>query len=338
MNSRIPVCVGLILSLAIAAIASFKIQPAQAEDHNDARSPWPIVVVADLQRTSLLERFFGRENNLEIQTRLFEHLRQSSIGHTILIGDVVFHPRSADDWSRFGELTHGLPDMHIALGNHDYPCFLGFLPCSRQLTGELTARFPHLLDSRGDARTSCAYQLDDIGIVLLDTERKNELEEQLDEALAQLSAASAILIFAHRPPFTNAKGLFFGPDSNVRAALAKATSVNSRIVAVFSGHAHGYERFWDDDTRTHYVVTAGGGGPRREYREAGDDLYCGKKCPKDRRPFNYVVLEKTSEGLVATTFGICKTWRAFKPIDRFTIGVPTAQENPLTPVPCDEKP
>lgn len=61
-------------------------------------------VIGDLQRTSASERFFCREHNDESQDALIEHLLVHEFGMLKIIGDRVFHLRSARQWVRFDDL------------------------------------------------------------------------------------------------------------------------------------------------------------------------------------------------------------------------------------------
>ncbi|MGH8196270.1 MAG: metallophosphoesterase [Woeseiaceae bacterium] len=128
---------GIALLIAVAMLFG---RAASAD--TDASSAWsrPVVVVGDLQRTSILERvLLLRENNKSVQTRLIAMIKELQPGTTVIVGDLVYHPSSAGDWRRYEELTSGLGTIMPALGNHDYACFLGFWPCSNRTPGSSTA-------------------------------------------------------------------------------------------------------------------------------------------------------------------------------------------------------
>jgi hypothetical protein len=106
---------------------------------------------------------------------------------------------------------------------------------------------------------------------------------------------------------------------------------DERVLALFSGHAHGYERFVRDEEDgcgrrdRHFIVTAGGGGPRppdlRSAAESGfRDVFSGV-AP---RPFNFATVSQDDRGVSVTVRGLDRGDSRTRDIDAFRIPWPQA--------------
>jgi hypothetical protein len=299
-----------------------------ASSASELAAPQPeILIVGDLQRTSLAERLIGREETGGPQAELFSAMRSETASLTVVLGDMVASTRSSADWRHYDRLVRGLPTpIRPVMGNHDYPWWFGVFCCRRTLTPEVRARFEDLQRS-----THYSDRIGDLGLVWLDSEFSLELQEgwlldQLDEF--ERTGARAVVMFVHRAPYTNARGLLMGPDENVQRHFARHAVDRSIVVAVFSGHAHGYERFVFGGT--HFFVSGGGGGPRRRYVEPSrfDDKYPGGNCApggrdSGKRPFNYQILRPGPSGLSVVVKGLCRHWSRVETLEQARIPYPS---------------
>jgi hypothetical protein len=133
------------------------------------------------------------------------------------------------------------------------------------------------------------------------------------------------LIFLHRPPFTNVATGHAEPDLTVREQIVRRLAGASLPFVVIAGHIHGYEHLVVDDI--HYVVTAGGGGPRGWLAaERPNDVYTGPECARDelglvQRPFNYLLIDRRSDAIVVTVRGFCSTADGVSVLEVFEIAV-----------------
>jgi hypothetical protein len=296
-----------------------------AEAVNENRGQ--IAVIGDLQLTSTFERLvLLREENHIAQRRLISNLGQERISRLVVVGDLVGSATSSRDWRHFSKLVGGIRAPILpAMGNHDYPWWLGVVCCRKHLVSGIRSRFPDL-ERHG---THYREAFGSLGLIWLDSEF--ELEEQarwltgvLDEW--EGSAIKAVVVFVHRSPFTNASGVGMGPHKGVQRHFASRALSRSIVVAMISGHAHGYEHF--SERGTHFIVSGGGGGPRRRYENSEyRDLYKGGGCdPADgdtgRRPFNYVLLGQGDRGISVVVRGLCPAWRKVVTLESFEIPYP----------------
>jgi len=108
---------------------------------------------------------------------------------------------------------------------------------------------------------------DKLGLVWVDSNRSElgpKWEEQrlwFEGAIAAYDADGAIrgvLVFCHHPPYT--RSTVVSDSNDVATAFVPTFMRAAKTLALFSGHAHGYEHYVAG--KKHFVITAGGGGPR----------------------------------------------------------------------------
>jgi hypothetical protein len=90
-------------------------------------------------------------------------------------------------------------------------------------------------------------------------------------------------------------------------------------LAFISGHAHTYERFLKNEKM--FIISGGGGGPRVTLNtglECHTDLYKGKSP----RPFNYLLLTETNDGVNFTVKGLNKNGKDFFILEEFNLSYP----------------
>lgn len=326
----LPVCA----CLTAAAISSCTLAPAvdgfPVELPTAIRNDTRIAVVGDLQMTPWLVRTLRRsEFNEAEQAMLVEDLqeRAGELDALIIVGDLVFTPRARRQWARFdrliGPMAGRLPVLP-AMGNHDYNCVFVELCSQRRIPGNVKIRFPWL---EPGAAYIVAYG--DLGLVFLDSETAlPEQGEWLRNMLPEIERRfEAVLIFTHRPPFTDSSIGSLAPGHTELQQYIVSALADSPVVPVFiSGHVHGYEHLRVDGV--HYVVSGGGGGPRRFLLpNRRRDVYSGRDCRRDEaggalRPFNYLLIERRTERLNITVRGFCRGDAGIRVVESFDIPLP----------------
>ena len=272
-----------------------------------------IAILGDTQLTPLFVRaVMRRESNGRAQQRLFDDLyaRIDGLAAFIVVGDLVFTGQSSSDWRHFDALVAPIArQMPVlpALGNHDYHCKLVRNCDHDALPADVSARFPWLAPGRpysvGFGRAV---------LVFLDTEIS--LAEQGRWLRARLPTFERsfewAIIMMHRPPFTDSLLPGVEPDPALRSEIVAAFADSALVPIFISGHAHGYEHQLVDGR--HFIVTAGGGGPRGRLRNARPyDVYAGPDCDTDAkgrlmRPLNYLLVRSRDDVLEVTARGFCK--------------------------------
>lgn len=289
----------------------------------DGRS---IAVIGDLQLTSGVARFVrGREDNEAAQRILMDDLlyRIDDIGALVIVGDLVFSGRSPRDWEHLDSLVADVAarvPVLVAVGNHDYPCWLVVLCRDSAISKGMLARFPWLEPGQPYAIGS-----DSLELLFLDTESRFEaqaewLRAELDRVAGQGATA---LVFFHRPAYTNSidRGAIASPEVQDYFVPVLRAAANPPIVV--SGHLHGLEYLVRDGI--HYLTTAGGGGPRGPLAEQKpDDRYRGPDCAREKqgdfvRPLNYLLLKESPAGLDIEIRGFCGNGDSVREIDRIEL-------------------
>ncbi len=277
----------------------------------------PLVIVGDIQRTSIVERALGRESNPDARRRLVAAIGETRPAAIVIVGDLVFDGASAVDWTWFERVfagaVHGGPSVHVALGNHDY---WGSDAAARFYIGH---RFPALRET-----THYVRRHGPLALVMLDS---NEASLGPDAWAAQsawlhrtiyaLDADPDVrgtLVFAHHPPFTNSD--VTGDEEHVQRAFLPGFVRASKTLAFFSGHAHTYERY--EKRGKHYVVTGGGGGPRVMGRDVSSK-HADRVTGPYPRPFHFVRVDVEASRVALTVIGFDRDAETAQPIDAFSI-------------------
>ncbi len=255
-----------------------------------------LVVLGDTQRTTWPELLIGRENNESARRALIDKLaREERPALLVHLGDLVGWGSSSSEWEYFDGLMSALTSqgtpIHPVLGNHDY---WGLDVLALQ---NARRRFPELAPL-----TYRTLRYRDLGLVLVDSNlggtQAAEQASWFEAALAgfeQDASVAGVLVFTHHPPFTNGRAR--EDDPYVGRALLPAFFRATKTVAMLSGHVHGYERF--EVSGKAFVVSAGGGGPRVEYKVGRDAPHPAAYVAPDagRRAFHYVVIDPEAGGL-----------------------------------------
>ena len=284
-------------------------------------------VFGDTQRTSWQECVIGREVNDAETAALIASVVEADPAFVVVVGDFVFHGADDEHWELFdvtaGPLREARTPWLPVVGNHEY------WGQNSNALENLRARF-----SRLATETWYSERYAGLGLVILDSN-----VDELDDAAWEQQAAwyrdemaafnedpdiHGVLVFAHHPPFTNSTVV--SGDKDVQETFMPAFCESQKGLAFISGHAHGYERFVQGPDEAcgsrghHFIVTAGGGGPRpdslRSAEETGyEDLYEGPTP----RPFHYLWMLPTPEGVSVEVRGFQTEDTAVQVLERFTL-------------------
>jgi predicted MPP superfamily phosphohydrolase len=277
-------------------------------------------IASDTQETLGIEIFLlRRETNQEDSKVLIEDMARQPIAFLAMLGDFTGWGSSAKRWAYFDQLMSPLTNAGISvvgtLGNHEY------FGNNKKALKHAYARFPQLAKKRWYERKH-----GQVAMLLLDTNdseySKKEWNEQMSWVQTRLKELDAdptvkgVLVMAHHPPYTNSTIT----KDNKKLISTLVTSLNSsqKVLAYFSGHAHGYEHFKIQNI--HYLVTGGAGGARVNYltgkKARHKDLFSDSP---DKRPFNYLVLSPEDSGVGISVRGLIKGEKSMKEIDQFFI-------------------
>jgi len=283
------------------------VYPRESELARSAR----IAVIGDVQRTSFLECcLLGREVNDVEQRALLDDLATQAPDGVVLLGDMAFHA-SVSDWQHFDHLMAPLRRRASSvfipvLGNHDY------WGGSARVKSEVGGRFPGLLE-----RTHYSVAWGRVRLIVLDGNREHlcqsgscdaEWHGQLAWLSGQLrqvdesSRERAAILFVHQSPFTQSP--WVQADRAGAREFASVLMDSNRGLAMISAHAHGFERYRfvrdpaDRRAPKHFIVSAGGGGPRPREREPG--AWPDESLLPWPRPFNYLTLTQDTAGVRVT--------------------------------------
>lgn len=298
--------------------------PVELPESLDASRP--LAVIGDLQQTRALVRWVRKREATAAQQAVLIadlHERVNEIAGLVIVGDLVYTGGSRSDWRHFDELiapvARNVPVLP-AIGNHDYFCVFVQKCLHHVVPKEFRLRFPWFAPGQPYA---VAYG--DVMLAFLDSE--TELEAQgawLEERMAAWAPTyRAVLIFMHRAPFTDSVGRSEGPNLAVQEHIVSRLKGRVPVPVVITGHIHGYEHLVVDGI--HYVITAGGGGPRTMLAsERANDVYRGPECSRDElgqvlRPFNYLLIERRAAAISFTTRGFCAESDDVSVIESFEI-------------------
>lgn len=285
----------------------------------DIQNPPPVAVLGDMQRTSILEIFLGREQNDVERDMLVNSLSKEGTALNILLGDMVFEGDNYSDWKYFDTLVKPIVHKKSALmpvvGNHEY---FGNVKNGFKF---LVERFPHLDES---SWYSMVY--DSLGLIFLDSNYPQLLGDSWDnqkiwfkntiESMDSDSSIKFVIVFTHHPPYTNSK--VTTDEIMVQRAFLDDFYKSKKAITFISGHAHTYERFIENGKM--FIVSGGGGGPRVMLNK-GDDCHkdlCSLPAP---RPFHYLLLDRDKNGLNVLVKGLAKNTKDIKTLDEFNISI-----------------
>lgn len=252
-------------------------------------TPGKIVIVGDLQRTTLIERLFlSREQNDKTRQKVVAAIAAEEPDVLLLLGDMVSTGEDERDWEYFDALIAKITRAHIpiyaALGNHDY----GLIKRGSSTLQLCYRRFPRCRN-RPDI-----VALGAIGLITVDSNFDlispaviKEQSRLYRDALARFDAdptIQGVIVASHHPPYTNSS---LGSNQDVIEQFAIPFMAARKTKIFFSGHVHSYERFRSDDKM--FVVSGGGGGPRRPVLITPDRQFQNDEYRKGAiRPFHYI--------------------------------------------------
>jgi Icc-related predicted phosphoesterase len=306
----------------------FERSPPTAYPDRIARPERPLAIVGDTQRTSYQECIIGREVNDRATQRILRSIAAADPGLLIIVGDMIFDGSSALHWEWFDWLMQPVREARIpvlpALGNHDY---WGSTP---QAMRNAAVRFPRL-----SSQTRYIDRYGPLGLVWLDSNAEQVGESSWAEqtrwfqrTLAAFDAdgeVRGVIVFLHHPPYTNSEVV--EGDRKVRGDLVPPFADARKTLAMVSGHAHGYEHFVV--TGKHFIVTAGGGGPRGKLHASRPSDPADSFDGVAPRPFNYLLVLGETEGIRIETRGFDGQDERERVLESTTIAFATAAS--LTP-------
>lgn len=267
------------------------------------------ILIGDTQRTGWLERnILFRESNDSVQFELFRGISalENEPAFIVHLGDMVYDGASTEDWIYFDHSTETIRNKNIpivpVLGNHEY---FGDSQSSEQ---NISSRFSELKDS-----TWRSFKFKNVAFILLNsnTEMSGEMNErqkqwyrsELDKYDSD-DEVNHIIVVTHQPPFTNGAGIGFGDDDFVKENFVESFNKSTKADLFISGHCHNYEHLLI--AGKHYVISGGGGGPRRniDLNGAYKDITIGRQKEKTVRDFHFieVMAEQNSLKFVVHTY------------------------------------
>ena len=261
-----------------------------------------ILVVGDLQPTSWFEMtFMGRTQNDSIREGIVQRMADEDPDMLLMLGDYVASGEREEDWLAFDSLmgpvcTQKIPVMAV-LGNHDY----GMVGSDG--VAHCNARFPHVaaLPSLTMLADSTALLVVDSNIESLPEERQRTQQRRYREILRRLDRSPAIkgvVVASHHPPITNAA---LAIDPRVHDTFVPPFLEAKKTMLFLSGHIHSYERF-EIEGKT-FVVSGGGGGPRREVDTSATRPHTTDQYRSGAwRYHHYLDLQVRSEGIRGETW------------------------------------
>lgn len=309
----------------------FPILPVQAYPDQLPAGDRAIAIIGDTQRTSWQECFIGREVNDAAQRCLLRDLAGAAPGALLHVGDLVFDGSSDTHWHYFDWLMRELRETKTpilpVMGNHEY------WGSNSAALERVRARFPSL---RGTT-TWYADRWGAVAVVALDS-NDDELSSEawhaqrtwFIETLETLDADPAvrgIIVLTHHAPYTNSP--IVDPDPGVQNSFVGPFCKASKTLAMFSGHAHGYERFPRGPQENcgarvrQFVVTGGGGGPRPDELHSSADTGLNDAFVAEApRPFNFLLVSQTGAGLHVDVTGLAAGETTTRTLESFDLEFP----------------
>lgn len=309
---------GLFMGALLVAASSCHAIPPAVYDASLGKPPLParFIIFGDTRRTLWLE--FWRRQHDEERGRVIRRIVEESPAFIVNTGDLVGNASSNSAWEYFDREHAPVRERKIpyypVLGNHEY---WGSLERARR---NVMVRFPHLKN-----RTWYEVRIRHLMLLMLDSNfgdlRESEVVEQdrwLDERLEIARkdfTIRGVFLFCHHPPYTNSK--VHGPSQAVRDHFERRAVQCPKVKALFCGHVHAYERFFENGLPV--VVSGGGGAPLHELETdpkkcRSRDLYRG---PAHRR-FHYCACTLRQDRVDVEMFELDEKDR-WQSLDRFRI-------------------
>lgn len=277
----------------------------------------PVALVGDLQRTTVWELMIGREQNDIERRKIINNIASEDPAALILLGDMVSDGSDLNEWHYLYNLLRPVLNEDIpiipVLGNHEYwgndsaaiynagqvfPVF--------QITHWYIKRYGKvvfvILDSNRDDLSEKAW-----------SNEKKWFENKLKYYDSDPSV-KGIIVCLHHPPYTNS--IVTGDNINVQEAFVQPFLNSEKSMAMITGHAHTYERFYKKGKM--FIVSGGGGGPR-VLLKTGLNTHKDLVNLPQLRPFNYLLLYLKPDGIKIVARGLDKDSSHFYIIDDFSI-------------------
>jgi Icc-related predicted phosphoesterase len=276
-----------------------------------------IIVIGDIQRTSIWEYFIGREENDPERILMINEIARLNPAAVVLLGDMVFDGSDRSHWAGFDSLfipvtRNNIPVLPI-LGNHEY--FGNKVAAFRNLK----KRFPLLVENRWYSKV-----YNGVGLVFLDSNesylkpatrlKQREWYKETITTFDNDPSIKGVIVFLHHPPYSNS--VITGDEPHVQRNFVPAFVNAKKTLVMVSGHAHTYERFEKNDKK--FIVSGGGGGPRvilRTGKNTHNDL-CSAASP---RPFHFLKLDVQQGGVTFTVNALDKRGTEFFVLEQFSL-------------------
>lgn len=277
----------------------------------------PVALVGDLQRTTVWELMIGREQNDIEREKIIKNIAAEDPSGLILLGDMVSDGSNIYEWIYLNNLLKPVLNKNIpiipVLGNHEYwgnnsealhnagqvfPVF--------RLTHWYIKRYGEvvfvILDSNKDDLSEKAW-----------SNERRWFENKMKYYDSDPSV-KGIIVCLHHPPYTNS--IVTGDNVNVQKAFVRPFLNSEKSLAMITGHAHTYERFYINGKM--FIVSGGGGGPRVKLK-TGLNTHKDLSDLPQLRPFNYLLLYLNPDGIKIVARGLDKDSSQFHTIDDFSI-------------------
>lgn len=282
----------------------------------DSLKPQTIAIVGDVQRTGMAEQvILSRPQNDAEREKLLTAIAADKPDMVLMLGDQVFAGSDDNDWTYFDRIMGGINGQQIPvramLGNHDMMSTADEVRVSKPIFGggasageramcihNFGERFPHQKEE-----VHGLTRLGSLALVTLnsnfDTLSRGDIRKQADryqEWLTELDrdpSVKGVIVASHHPPYTNSD---LPVSSDLADLFARPFLAAKKTRLYLSGHVHSYERFIAGDKM--FVVSGGGGGPRRLIDTSTDRPYHNDAYRIGTlRPFHYLRLTVQDDAL-----------------------------------------
>jgi hypothetical protein len=283
---------------------------------SDGIQPQTITIVGDVQRTGMAEQvILSRPQNDSEREMILNAIGEERPDMVLMLGDQVFAGGDDGDWSYFdrimGKINGARIPVRAMLGNHDLMGLADEVRVSRPIFGSSVSaadrarcvhnfceRFPHQKDE-----VHGLTRLGSIALVTLDSNFDQltaaDIRKQADRYKDWLSeldrdpSVKGVIVASHHPPYTNSD---LPVSQDIADLFARPFLAARKTRLYLSGHVHSYERFVAGDKM--FVVSGGGGGPRRLIDTSADRPYHNDAYRIGTlRPFHYMRLTVKDDSL-----------------------------------------